>query len=260
MPINFTDSKGSETAVEKHFDQRATTYSQLFNPATRTGAAFGFLKRRDHVVATATGRGGSLLDCASGTGEITNSVIQAGAFSRVHINDISIEMLNRATALVGRNSSLTTSCTDIFKINEQVEGLKFDMILCLGLIAHTGRLSELLQVLAKALCESGIIVLQTSLLDHFGTRIVQTASCAIHEKRNGYRQTFYSLADIQVAATNVGLRVQAVQRFGLGIPFGDRISPRLNYLLEKNFQGLSKKYGAEAILIISHTKNASPSV
>ena len=55
---------------------------------------------------------------------------------------------------------------------------RFDLILCLGLIAHTGRLDILLPHLKSMVTPRGRIILQTTLTDHLGTRIVRALTSA----------------------------------------------------------------------------------
>ncbi len=258
MQQTTSDSTIDESiAVRKHFNMRANEYSQLFEIGNKTGSAFIFRKRRDIVVSITNVFSKSLLDCASGTGEITDCVIKSGSFERIHINDFSSEMLERAIRLIGNHEAMTSSCTDIFKIQEYVREQSFDTILCLGLIAHTGRMDELFEVLAQVLSDNGVIILQSSLLDHIGTRLVRFASNARHERMFGYRQTFFTLQQIRAAAGAAGLVVNSVERFGCGIPFGDRLFPRLNHWLEQCFQGISRHYGAEAVITLSHAKGIS---
>jgi hypothetical protein len=48
-----------------------------------------------------------------------------------------------------------------------------------------------------------------------------------------------------------GLQILEKRRHALGIPFGDRMWPWLNFQLEKGLQGWSSRHGADAIYLLA---------
>ena len=72
--------------------------------------------------------------------------------------------------------------SDVF--NFKPSDSRFDLILCLGLIAHTGGLDILLPHLKSMLTPGGRIILQTTLTDHVGTRIVRALTSRRELARN----------------------------------------------------------------------------
>ena len=53
--------------VQLHFDERAATYSDLFDDSVRTGAGRKFRCRRDIVNRLLAGQSGRMLECATET-------------------------------------------------------------------------------------------------------------------------------------------------------------------------------------------------
>src|SRR5947207_2807844 len=95
------------------------------------------------------------------------------------------------------------------------------LILCLGLIAHTGRLDILLPHLRSMLTPGGRIILQATLTDHLGTRIVRVFTSRSEMARRGYRTSWFSQRNISDACDRAALRILETRRHSLGVPFGD---------------------------------------
>ncbi|TWT72933.1 class I SAM-dependent methyltransferase [Allorhodopirellula solitaria] len=239
-----------QSSVRDHFNERAPTYANLFDTKTKSGASFGFQKRSEVVTEIVSERTGAMMDCATGTGDITAAVMQACDFSRVHVNDFSPDMMRRTKSRIEQADGVTASCSDIFSIRDEIGDEKFDVILCLGLIAHTGRVEELLSLLKSCVQRDGVIILQSSLLDHVGLNVVKWSTSARHERRFGYRQSFYRLSELLSAATQANLRTVSITRYSVGLPFGDRLFPRFNHFIEQQGQRLASWCGAEAIIVL----------
>jgi cyclopropane fatty-acyl-phospholipid synthase-like methyltransferase len=126
----------------------------------------------------------------------------------------------------------------------------FDLILCLGLIAHTGRLDILLPHLKSMLTAGGRIILQTTLTDHLGTRIVRALTSQNELARRGYRISWFSQRNISEACDRAGLEILEMRRHSLGVPFGDRLWPWANFQLEKRLQKWASRRGADAIYLL----------
>jgi cyclopropane fatty-acyl-phospholipid synthase-like methyltransferase len=126
----------------------------------------------------------------------------------------------------------------------------FDLILCLGLVAHVGRLDTLLAHLKSMLTPSGRIILQTTLMDHAGTRIVRALTTRRELAQRGYRISWFSRRNIIEACRRSELAVLDMRRHSLGIPFGDRFSCWANLQLEKRFQKWASRHGADAIYLL----------
>jgi len=215
-----------------------------------SGASFYFQKRLAIASELAGASAGRLLDCAAGTCEITCALLKSGRFSHASVVDISPAMLQSAEELLGSqitNTALKFVCSDVFNFKPDSS---FDLILCLGLIAHVGRLDILLPHLKSMLAPGGRIILQTTLTDHVGARIVRALTARRELTRRGYRISWFSQRDIADACNDAGLRIVETRRHSLGIPFGDRLWPWANFRLETRLQKWASRHGADAIYLL----------
>jgi cyclopropane fatty-acyl-phospholipid synthase-like methyltransferase len=138
--------------------------------------------------------------------------------------------------------------SDVF--NFKPTDSRFDLILCLGLIAHTGRLDILLPHLKSMLTPNGRIILQTTLTDHLGTRIVRVLSSRSELARRGYRISWFTQRNISDAFDRSGLRILEARRHIVGVPFGDRFWPWANFQLETRLEKWASRHGADAIYLL----------
>jgi SAM-dependent methyltransferase len=138
--------------------------------------------------------------------------------------------------------------SDIFNFKPSDSG--FDLILCLGLIAHVGRLDVLLAHLKSMLMPSGRIILQTTLTDHAGTRIVRALTTRRELAKRGYRISWFSQRDIIEACRRSESAILDMRRHSLSVPFGDRFWPWANYQLETRLQEWASRHGADAIYLL----------
>ena len=242
--------KGNDP-VATYFDKLPETHKRQFEEYA-SGANFNFQQRLALACELAGASSGRLLDCAVGTGEITCELLNSGRFNHATVVDISSEMLQSARELLTsqiKNAEVEFVQSDVF--NFKPSGSGFDLILCLGLIAHTGRLGTLLQHLKSMLTARGRIILQTTLINHFGMRIVRALSSRRELAQRGYRISWFSEQDITNACRAAGLQILEKRRHILGIPFADRIWPWVNFQFEKGFQGWSSRHGADAIYLLA---------
>jgi 2-polyprenyl-3-methyl-5-hydroxy-6-metoxy-1,4-benzoquinol methylase len=245
-------SKNNKEAVATHFNQRAETYSQLFKSDKYSSANWLFQSRLDIIDSCMTSSINSLLDCASGTGEITMAATSASKLDVLHINDLTQAMLDEAGKnlnIMGFTGDLSLSNFDVFQLDIEIKR-KFDCVLCLGLLAHTGRLDELLKVIGGLVKPGGLILFQSSLLDNLGIKIIRALSQKRHMKRCGYSISYYFMNELLTAFEGAGLQLVKTVRYGLGLPFGDRISPKLSYLIEKKLKNVSSEFGSEAVFVL----------
>ena len=237
--------------VAAYFDKLPETHKSQFK-ARASGANFNFQQRLALACELAGASSGRLLDCAAGTGEITCALLNSGRFNHATVVDISGEMLQSAKELLTsqmQNAEVEFVQSDVF--NFKPSGSGFDLILCLGLIAHTGRLGTLLQHLKSMLASGGRIILQTTLINHLGMQIVRALSSGRELAQRGYRISWFSEQDITDACGAAGLQILEKRRHTLGIPFADRMWPWVNFQFEKGLQGWSSRHGADAIYLLA---------
>jgi ubiquinone/menaquinone biosynthesis C-methylase UbiE len=236
--------------VTAYFDKLPETHKRQFEQRA-SGANFAFQQRLTLACELGSASSGRLLDCATGTGEITCALLGSGKFNQATLVDMSQAMLQAAKQLLTsqiKNAELEFVQSDIF--NFSPSGSRFDLILCLGLIAHTGRLETLLQSLKSMLAPGGRIILQSTLTDHFGTRIVRALTSRSELAHRGYRISWFSQRNIFDACARAGLRILETRRLSLGVPFGDRLWPWANFQLELRLKNWASRHGADAIYLL----------
>src|SRR5206468_12361261 len=182
--------------VAAYFEKLPRLHKRQFAERA-SGASFYFQKRLTLACELADASTGRLLDCAAGTGEITCALLRSGRFSHATIVDISPAMLQSAEELLTSqitNAELEFIKSDVFTFKPSDSN--FDLILCLGLIAHVGRLDKLLAHLKSMLTPSGRIILQTTLTDHTGTRIVRALTTRRELAKRRYCISWFSQRDV----------------------------------------------------------------
>ncbi|HEX3420520.1 MAG TPA: class I SAM-dependent methyltransferase [Candidatus Udaeobacter sp.] len=236
--------------VATYFDKLPETHKRQFEERA-SGANFNFQERLKLACELGGALSGRLLDCAAGTGEITCALLKSGRFSHATVVDLSATMLQSAKELLTsqiKNAELEFVQSDIFGVKPTDS--RFDLILCLGLIAHTGRLDILLPHLKSMLTPDGRIILQTTLTDHLGTRVVRALTSRSELARRGYRISWFSQRNIREACNRARLKILATQRHSLGFPFGDRLWPWANFQLETRLEKWASRCGADAIYLL----------
>src|SRR4030095_12011673 len=238
--------KGNDP-VAAYFDNLPQTHKRQFRESA-SGTSFNFQQRLVLACELAGASSGRLLDCAAGTGEITCALLKSGRFNHATVVDVSPAMLQSAKNLLTlqiKNAELEFAQSDVF--NFKPSDSRFDFILCLGLIAHTGRLDILLPHLRSMLTPGGRIILQATLTDHLGTRIVRALTSRSELARRGYRISWFCQRNISDACDRAGLRILETRRHSLGVPFGDRLWQWANFQLETRLQKWARRHGADAI-------------
>jgi SAM-dependent methyltransferase len=244
----------SDDKIRRLFSDISDHYAGHFLESGR-GTNHSFRKRLAIARKMTQGIRGNLLDVACGPGHITCAVLEGGGFPRATLVDISPEMLEKARSNVSRFSDLVEApnvdfvLANIFDYYDPNE-TKYDLILVLGLIAHTGRLDDLLGKLRGMLAPDGVIIMQSTLLDHWGTKLVRSLTRKRHYRKFGYWSNYYTLSSIRDACQRQDLRVQSYERFCTGIPFGDRIYQRANHWIETRTEKWAVDHGSEAMFLL----------
>jgi 2-polyprenyl-3-methyl-5-hydroxy-6-metoxy-1,4-benzoquinol methylase len=236
--------------VATYFEKVSEIHKGQFGER-ESGASCYFRTRLRLTCELASGSGGRLLDCAAGTGEITCALLKSGRFNHATVVDISPGILQSAEELLTSevtNAELEFVQSDVFNFKPSCSC--FDLVLCLGLIAHTGRLDILLPHLKSMLTPSERIILQTTLTDHLGTRMVRALTSRSELARRGYRISWFARRDIAEACDRAGLQILETRRHSLGVPFGDRLWPWANFQLETRLQKWADRHGADAIYLL----------
>ncbi len=261
-PLRLTTDDRSRGAVDgqeqvtKHFEGHAKRCSENF--ASDTGSSVLFNLRRQIVVELlAHEPARQIFDVAAGSGEITHAVALSKAPEQLIVNDISpamLELARRQFAATPVSGATTWLNDDAFKVLEQSSFEAYDVIICLGLIAHTGRLPELLTRAHRCLRPSGVLILQSSLSNHLGVWI-EALYARSPLRPTTYKINTFNLKQIVCAAKDAGYETDQIRRFGVGIPFGDRLLGPANFLLESKYAQRTKGHGAEAVFKLKKSKH-----
>ena len=249
-PLQHLDDEVNDP-VAAYFEKLPKIHQHQFAQSA-SGANFNFHQRLALACELASASAGRLLDCAAGTGEITCALLKSGRFSHATVVDIAPAMLQSAKQLVTSeiaDAELEFIRSDVFDFKPAASS--FELILCLGLIAHVGRLDILLPHLKSMLAPRGRIILQTTLIDHVGAQIVRAVTAQGELARRCYRISWFSQRDIADACNGAGLQIVDIRRHSLGIPFGDRLWAWANFQLETRLQKWSKRHGADAIYLLA---------
>lgn len=254
LPPASAPTNPIQPAVARFFNRESSNYAGLFQ-RQKIGTNFIFGRRLELAREIGAAFSGSVLDCATGPGEISCEVLRAGDFQQATFVDISPEMLAACRRRVdeqlrGGKLELRLVNASVFEFAAAPDAGEYDLILCLGLIAHTGRLTELLRLLAARLKPGGSVLLQSTLLDHWGARLVRAMSAERYRQQHGYRMTWFTRADIVASAAEAGLKIVREKRFAVGLPFADRIWARANYELEERCQNWASRHGSEALFLL----------
>ena len=236
--------------VAAYFDKLPETHKRQFEER-ESGANFNFQQRLALACELGGTSSGRLLDCAAGTGEITCALLKSGRFNHATVIDVLPAMLQNAKDLLTsqiKNAELEFVQTDVF--NFKPSDSRFDLILCLGLIVHTGRLDILRSHLRSMLTPGGRIILQTTLTDHLGTRIARALTSRSELARRGYRISWFSQRNISDACDCAGLRILETRQHSIGVPFGDRFWPWANFHIETRLEKGASRHGADAIYLL----------
>lgn len=222
-------------------------YRHYFDPASRSGRARVFQTRLMLVSELLVGERGPLLDVACGTGEITEAALRAIGAQEALVSDLSEGMLEACRRRLTRAklaSRIAYERKDVFDLLDTLPQGRFATVLCSGLLAHVGRLRELMQGLARVCRPEGVVLLQSSLLDHIGIRATRfVAECW---PARFPKQFYYWRSDILREASANDLQLEIERRYGLCLPFGDRLLGPLNRVLEDHF-GSRDRFGGEAL-------------
>ena len=242
--------------VKDHFDALSPSYRENF-VLKKSGKNYEFRTRLNLVKNILDETHGFLYDCACGTGEITASVLEHGNFNKAVVSDISNEMLISAKNLISKSDNIIFKKIDVFKYEPPTD-IKFDVILCLGLIAHTGKLEDLIIHLKSMLSPNGIILLQSSLAEHWGVKFVRFVGEKSYRRKHGYDINYYTTSDIERVVESSRLKIIKLKKYCFYFPYGDKLFGIGNYWLEKYFEKFSSRKGSEGIFVLqSREENSS---
>jgi len=237
--------------VQQLYAETHKGYSALFTKQ-RSGDNFCFNRRVDVVRELAPTRILGLLDCAVGSGEVTGSVLSNSTVEKVVVNDFSPHMMSLARSYLIPKSiedsipAILFNQDDIFHYLDSTDE-EFDCILCIGLIAHTGRLDELLSSLRRRLSNNGVLLFQSTLANHPFVALHRCLTQKRYQRKFGYPIAYYTERELLDAFARNSFTITESRKFCIRIPFGDKISKRANYHCERILCNVAQTWGSECI-------------
>jgi ubiquinone/menaquinone biosynthesis C-methylase UbiE len=246
----------TKSNIENYFDRVSERYSDHFTKS-RTGKFLEFESRKRIVGILSRNFSGSLLDCSCGSGEVSYEAIKSNQFSDLTLVDLSSNMLEIAKKRLSGYPRIQFINSDIFTFNGDYQK-SYDLILCIGLIAHTGHLEELLLHLKKMLNENGAILLQSTSSEKLFPSIVRFSSDSWYFTKNEYKIKYFKRADIKIVANNSGLKIVNEHSFSFGLPFADRFFPLINFYIELLYRKFFINSGVESIFMLQHQNSPLP--
>jgi ubiquinone/menaquinone biosynthesis C-methylase UbiE len=149
--------------------------------------------------------GKEIIDIGCGNGDISKGFLQN---NKVTFLDFSSKMLEYARA--GINSELFgNSCFINSDLNDFKTDKKFDIIICIGVIAHVDDICKTLKKLKELSSEEGLILLQFSDSDRIISRFNKFRKGLLSNKKllYNYEVNLTSYKDLRILFNEVGFSV-----------------------------------------------------
>lgn len=146
-----------------------------------------------------------ILDAGCGNGEISLQFIPAA--HHITLLDKSPEMLDlcRAEISGGDAAKISYICSDLLMYDFDA---LFDLVLCLGVLAHVDSVESTLAKLSRFLTSGGICLIQLTDAGSVLGRGVYLYENWLHRKKAGYGLNRLSVRDVVDTAGKYGLRLQ----------------------------------------------------
>jgi 2-polyprenyl-3-methyl-5-hydroxy-6-metoxy-1,4-benzoquinol methylase len=193
-----------------------------------------------------------VLDLGCGDGSISRPLLGSG--NELTLVDFSPKMLDRARAAIPVSAAVAFVHADV---RDYVPSGDFDVVLCVGLLAHVDSVDGVIARVSQALRPGGHAVLQITddatplgwLLNRYYRR----------RQRSNYRLTRTRMCDLMAAARRHELMPLQTRRYGLLLPGLGRLPYRWEAGLELALaqRPRLKRLGAE--LLMSCSKSATNS-
>ena len=195
-----------------------------------------------------------ILDFGCGDGSIGLQFV--GTSNSVTLVDISQKMLD-----VARNQTPSSSQARVEYVNDDLahyeSSSKYDLVLCLGVLAHVDAVEGTVRKIAELLKNDGRCVLQITDADRMLGKLSE-AYCDVRNRLGrGYprRMNRIGSRELRSLAAHSGMRYLAERRYASLLPGMGRlpIQCREKYQLFTLNEPSLSRYGSEAILLFSKT-------
>ncbi len=195
--------------------------------------------------------GQRILDLGCGDGGVSRPLLAWA--NRLTLVDFSPAMLDRARAATPPGAEVEFVAADVL---EFVPAAPYDVVLCIGVLAHLPAVEPMIARLAAAVRPGGLCVVQ---LTDAGT-LIGRARHTYHRLRSRsapYRLNRLTYAGVVEIARGHGLALCEQRRYALSLPGTGHLSARRRLRLETGFAGRSSLAWAGAEVLISFQRTPS---
>lgn len=232
--------------VKNFFEQISSKYYKNFLNK-KSSKNYTFAIRKKIILDNIINKCGNFIDIATGSGEISSKLLKKNKFKKIFLVDISKKMLNKTKKKIN-------NCENVFFINKDFAKLKtkikFDYILCIGILAHYPNTDFLISKLSKLSNKKGKVIIQSSLLNFFTIKMNKFFFSNRFQKKNKYKLNYINEKNLLKLFSNYNFKILKKYKFSLSLPFLDNFIPKFNYYLDLYFDKYFSNLGAEAIYIL----------
>jgi 2-polyprenyl-3-methyl-5-hydroxy-6-metoxy-1,4-benzoquinol methylase len=204
----MTNTTSKSDAVRRYFEVPQEYLARKFNIRTRT-----------YLVRTLLGeiKDKSILDLGCGDGSISRQFLSGS--NRLTLLDLSESMLQVARSQTPQEYRHRTRCinSDLTRCGFVDE---FDVVLCLGVLAHVNSVAETIRAISAALRRDGLCVLQITDADSFQFRAMKVY-CALRRAKSvecGYVTNQTTSDMVRTLAAQNDLKLVKQHRYCLPMP------------------------------------------
>tara|TARA_B100000902_G_scaffold399352_1_gene469812 strand:+ start:17146 stop:17877 length:732 start_codon:yes stop_codon:yes gene_type:complete len=236
-------------SIEKYFDNISSEYTKNFI-VKKSSKNYIFRTRKKTVLSFLYKKKGSILDIATGSGEISSEILKRNQFDKITLVDISKNMLNMTKEKVKKIKKVKK----VEYINKNFAKIKnknkYNYIVCLGILAHFINSKLFFLKLSKLSKKGTIVILQSSLLNFPINKLNKFLFSNRYKKKFNYKINFISEKKLNFFFKKHGFKILVIKKYSVGLPVIDKFFPKLNYYIDLSFDKLFPSSGSEAIFIL----------
>lgn len=202
----------------------------------------------------------SVIDIGCGDGTISLPLLTAG--KRLTLLDLSTSMTKLAQSNVPAGLQGNVTCVNQDFMQAKFEDGCFDVVVCIGVLAHVDSVPDFLGKVSRVLKPGGVLVLEFSDCKHFTGRLLRGYQklCALRKPRP-YPLNALSIRRVRKWAAEQQLRIDSQFRYIQPLPFISRVmSQDAQYRMVRNIFGYAKRsrnawLGNEYICLLTNERH-----
>jgi len=159
-----------------------------------------------------------VLDIGCGDGSITVPLLNPQR--RLTLLDLSSSMLSRAVSKIPRELSANVEVINQDFMNTPLSPCSYDLITCIGVLAHVDSPCEVIAKVASLLRPGGFLILECTDAAHFsnGLTVLSGWIWRLFSEPRGYRSNLMSADSVTHMARQQGLHLLESYRHNLALP------------------------------------------